>query len=101
MARREATVLGSTNKRPFCGWTVARSGAWCFAWRGILGLFAVLGSSLDVSAAGPSVHGASVSPAFIWQAPALSRMDTVFIIAATGEPRFKTQRDSCEKILIA
>jgi hypothetical protein len=38
---------------------------------------------------------------FNWTPPVLSRMDSLFIIAATGEPRFKTLRDSCEKILVA
>ncbi len=32
--------------------------------------------------------------------PHLTRMDSLFIIAATGEPRFKAIRDSCEKILV-
>jgi hypothetical protein len=32
--------------------------------------------------------------------PHLTRMDSLFIIAATGEPRFKTARDSCEKLLV-
>jgi len=33
------------------------------------------------------------------QAPVFLRQDSLFIIAATGEPRFQMQRDSCEKIL--
>ncbi len=32
--------------------------------------------------------------------PRFSRMDSLFIIAATGEPRFKKTHDSCEKILV-
>jgi hypothetical protein len=31
--------------------------------------------------------------------PSFSRLDSLFLVAATGEPRFATQRDSCEKIL--
>ena len=30
----------------------------------------------------------------------LTRLDSLFIIAATGEPRFKVARESCEKILV-
>ncbi len=41
------------------------------------------------------------SPAFVWHDPVLTRQDSLFIIAATGEPRFKAQRDSSEKILVA
>ena len=33
-------------------------------------------------------------------APVLTRMDSLFIIAATGEPRFQNQRDSAENLLI-
>ncbi|MDB5051753.1 MAG: hypothetical protein JWO30_4824 [Fibrobacteres bacterium] len=33
--------------------------------------------------------------------PVLTHLDTLFIIAATGEPRFKPMRDSAEKELIA
>jgi hypothetical protein len=33
--------------------------------------------------------------------PSFSRLDSLFLIAATGEPRFAAQRDSCEKILTA
>ncbi|HEX2612895.1 MAG TPA: hypothetical protein VHO02_04815, partial [Fibrobacteria bacterium] len=31
--------------------------------------------------------------------PAFSHLDSLFLIAATGEPRFAVQRDSCEKVL--
>ncbi len=41
------------------------------------------------------------SSAFTWTPPELTRPDSLFIIAATGEPRFQAQRDSCRKILIA
>src|SRR4051812_41813928 len=56
---------------------------------------------LIVGIAAVTLAKASDPPAFVWHAPALSRMDTVFIIAATGEPRFKARRDSCEKLLLA
>ena len=36
-----------------------------------------------------------------WKSPALSGYDSLFIIASTGEPRFKAPRDSCEKLLTA
>lgn len=38
---------------------------------------------------------------FRFSPPALTRLDSLFIVAATGEPRFKSKRDSAERELIA
>jgi hypothetical protein len=46
------------------------------------------------------VSGAAADSGF-WRPPIFSRQDSLFIIAATGEPRFQGLRDSCEKILKA
>jgi hypothetical protein len=53
-------------------------------------------------AMGTSVFGkAEKGPeGFLWIPPVFSKQDSLFIVAATGEPRFKFQRDSCEKILV-
>lgn len=45
--------------------------------------------------------GAADPQAFRFVPPALTGLDSLFIVAATGEPRFKPQRDSAEKILVA
>lgn len=42
-----------------------------------------------------------VTSAFRFVAPAFTRQDSLFIVAATGEPRFKGQRDSAERELIS
>jgi hypothetical protein len=56
------------------------------------------------SAGGASASGAarppSAGPAFSWTPPRFSGMDTLFITAATGEPRLKGPRDSAEKALL-
>lgn len=39
-------------------------------------------------------------PVFAFAPPALSAMDTLFIVAATGEPRFQSLRDSAQKRLV-
>lgn len=44
---------------------------------------------------GPVASG----PVFTYAPPALSGTDTLFIVAATGEPRFKGVRDSSENLL--
>lgn len=48
-------------------------------------------------------HFSFLSPLASPSAPALtfSRLDSLFIIAATGEPRFAAERDSCERLLVA
>jgi len=40
------------------------------------------------------------TPAF-WKPPVFTRLDSLFIVAATGEPRFENQRDSSQKVLLA
>jgi hypothetical protein len=53
----------------------------------------------------PAVHDAARFPVpkkdTLWKAPALSHFDSLFIAAATGEPRFQAVRDSSEKLLAA
>ncbi len=45
------------------------------------------------------IHAAS--DATFWKPPVFSRMDSLFIVAATGEPKYQPQRDSCQKALLA
>jgi hypothetical protein len=47
----------------------------------------------------PAAHPSRLEPA--WKAPAFTRFDSLFIAAATGEPRFKGVRESSEKALVA
>jgi hypothetical protein len=54
-------------------------------------------AAYDREAARPRPSG----PVFSWEPPRLTRMDTLFITAATGEPRLKDPRDSAEKALLA
>ena len=49
----------------------------------------------------PGVRRGFRSPVFDYAPPALSRLDTLFITAATGEPRFQAMRDTAEKRLVA
>jgi hypothetical protein len=67
-----------------------------------------------VSPVAPAVPGNKVTPvvpvapspakpsvsAFRFTPPALTHRDSLFIVAATGEPRFKAKRDSAERELI-
>ncbi len=41
------------------------------------------------------------APAFKFTPPALTRQDSLFLAAATGEPRFQSIRDSAQQILVA
>ena len=36
-----------------------------------------------------------------WKPPVFSRLDSLFIVAATGEPKWQGQRDSSQKALLA
>lgn len=51
----------------------------------------------------PSIRSAKDAgaqlPVFAWKDPVLSTQDSLFLAAATGEPRFKALRDSAEKRL--
>jgi hypothetical protein len=47
----------------------------------------------------PAVDGGAQLPVFSWQPPVLTSQDSLFLVAATGEPRFKPLRDSAEKRL--
>ena len=47
-----------------------------------------------------SVVPSTTSSAFRFTPPALTHRDSLFIVAATGEPRFKAKRDSAERELI-
>jgi hypothetical protein len=53
-------------------------------------------AALAVLAALPSAGGVAA-----WRPPVLTRLDSLFIIAATGEPRHQSGRDSCQRLLIA
>ena len=43
----------------------------------------------------------AASDTTFWKPPVFSRMDSLFIVAATGEPKFQVQRDSSQKALLA
>ena len=43
---------------------------------------------------------ASPDSAF-WKPPVFSRLDSLFIVAATGEPKFEKERDSSQKVLLS
>jgi hypothetical protein len=43
----------------------------------------------------------TASDSTLWKPPVFSRLDSLFIVAATGEPRFQSQRDSSQKALLA
>ncbi len=43
----------------------------------------------------------ATSDTAFWKPPVYSRLDSLFIVAATGEPRFQAQRDSSQKALLA
>ena len=49
----------------------------------------------------PSAARAVPATAFRFVPPALSRQDSLFLAAATGEPRFEIIRDSAQRILVA
>ncbi|GEM_PF-2397601 len=58
---------------------------------------------VDSTRPAPS-HPASAHPisaAFSYAPPVFTHQDSLFIVAATGEPRFKGKRDSAEKELVA
>lgn len=78
-------------------WTSSLASRTRYLARGLL--LASWAASFHVAASLPV--SAKPSPAFAWQAPILTHQDSLFIIAATGEPRFKAQRDSSEKLLAA
>jgi hypothetical protein len=40
-------------------------------------------------------------PAFAWTPPTFSRLDSLFLTAATGAPRFQARREAAEKALLA
>lgn len=42
----------------------------------------------------------AASDAAFWKPPTYTRLDSLFIVAATGEPRFEKQRDSSQKVLL-
>lgn len=54
-------------------------------------LFAFILSAAAVSAA---------SDTAFWKPPVYTRLDSLFIVAATGEPQFEKQRDSSQKVLL-
>lgn len=49
----------------------------------------------------PAAHLSPLKKETEWKAPVLSHFDSLFIPAATGEPRFQAVRDSAEKGLVA
>ncbi len=48
----------------------------------------------------PAAIFAAPDTAF-WKPPVFSRLDSLFIVAATGEPKFEKQRDSSQKVLLS
>ena len=77
--------------------------AWIGDLKGLM-LAASLAGPLAATAA-PAAMATSPVPlgsgVFAWRPPALSRLDSLFIIAASGEPRHQPQRDSCHNLLVA
>ena len=67
----------------------------------IKGFFALLAVACSVLLGLPLSSGALPPSSFGWTPPAFTRLDSLFIISATGEPRFKAQRDSCRILLVA
>lgn len=54
---------------------------------------------LLAAATGPVLAQAAHSPVFAFSPPDWNALDTLFIVAATGEPRFQALRDSAERKL--
>jgi hypothetical protein len=67
-------------------------------WFSFLFSFSVAGSA-PAPVAAPVT--APVTSAFRFVPPVFSHQDSLFIVAATGEPRFKSKRDSAERELIS
>lgn len=74
-------------------------------WIARLGRAAAFGALAAVAggqgAPAPGPNPAARSPVFRFVPPVLTRQDSLFIAAATGEPRFQPVRDSAERLLVA
>ena len=47
------------------------------------------------------VEACAASDTTFWKPPVFTRLDSLFIISATGEPKYQPQRDSSQKVLLA